>query len=68
MAVHTFFTGVRGVAAPFCAYWMITNFSMSTLAWFSAALIVLSVGFLLPEVKLGRKSRKASPLVEEVSD
>ncbi len=68
MAVHTFFTGVRGVAAPFCAYWMITNFSMPTLAWFSAALIVVSVGFLLPEVKLGRKSRKASPLVEEVSD
>src|SRR6185369_2434387 len=36
MSVHTFLTGVRGVAAPMFAFWLVTRVTPMTLALFSA--------------------------------
>jgi hypothetical protein len=68
MAVHTFFTGVRGVAAPFAAYYGMNALSLPALAWISVAMIGASALLLWPERKSDRRQRKAAPLVEEVSD
>ena len=68
MSVHTFFTGVRGVLAPFAGFYLINVVSLATLGWIAAGLILASVFVLLPEVLLGKRGRRASPVVEEVSD
>lgn len=68
MSVHTFFTGVRGVLAPLVAFQFATGTSMHTLGWIASGMIFLSVLLLLPEMKWGRRGRKASPAIEEVSD
>jgi MFS family permease len=68
MSVHTFFTGIRGVLAPLVAFNVVTHFSLSTLGWVSAGLIAAGTLILVPEIKLGRRARKAGPLVEEVSE
>lgn len=68
MSVHTFFTGVRGVAAPLCAFYFVRQLPLTWLAIISCALIVASVLLLLPEVKFGRRARTTSALVEEVSE
>jgi hypothetical protein len=67
MSVHTFFTGLRGVAAPLMAFHLVKTYPLPTLGWFTAVLIFLSILFLLPEVKFG-KGRKKPALVEEVSE
>ncbi len=51
MSVHTFLTGIRGVAAPFIAYAMIGWFSFTTVAWISAVLVVAASGFLAARKK-----------------
>jgi MFS family permease len=66
MSVHTFFTGVRGVAAPLMAFHLVKNYTLSTMAFFSAALIFGSILCLLPEI--GFKGRKKPALVEEFSE
>lgn len=66
MSVHTFFTGVRGVAAPLIAFHLTNRFSIAGLGIASAALIFASILVLLPEMRLGRGKQKP-PLVEEVS-
>lgn len=68
MSVHTFFTGVRGVLAPVVAFALATRLSLGTMGAISAALIVLASLLLLPEIKFGRRARKASALVEEISE
>lgn len=68
MSVHTFFTGVRGVMAPLVAFQLVTGMSLQTLGWISASMIFLATLLLLPEVKFGRSARRASVLVEEVSE
>ena len=42
MSVHTFFTGLRGVPAPFVGYWIITTLGPSQVGWTSVLLIGLS--------------------------
>lgn len=66
MSVHTFFTGVRGVAAPMIAFHLTNRFSMAGLGIASAVLIFASILFLLPEMRIG-KGKDKPPLVEEVS-
>jgi hypothetical protein len=66
MSVHTFFTGVRGVAAPLMAFHLVQNYTLATMAFFSAALIFGSILCLLPEI--GFKGRKKPALVEEISE
>ena len=68
MSVHTFFTGVRGVAAPLIAFHLVGTLGMTNLAWLCAALIAVSVLMLGTEVPLGRKAKPATPTTEEVSE
>lgn len=68
MSVHTFLTGVRGVLAPALGFAAAARLPLEALAGFSAVLILAGSVLLLPEIKWGRKARKASALVEEVSD
>jgi MFS family permease len=68
MSVHTFFTGVRGLAAPITAFHLANSFSLTTLGWFSAALIFLASALLIPEIKFGARGKPAEALVEEVSE
>jgi len=42
MSIHSFFTGVRGVPAPFVGYWILTTLGARQVAWTSAILIGLS--------------------------
>jgi hypothetical protein len=65
MSVHTFFTGVRGVAAPLTAFYLISTLPLSVLGWISAGLIVIGSMFLVPEIKIGKTTRRAAALVEE---
>jgi MFS family permease len=68
MSVHTFFTGVRGVAAPLVAFHLIQHLSMPTLGWISGAMIGIASLMLLPELKFGHGRSRASSLVEEITD
>jgi len=68
MSVHTFFTGVRGVMAPFAGFYLINVLSLPVLGSIAAGMIFLSVLVLLPEIRLGRRGRDATPVVEEVSE
>jgi MFS family permease len=68
MSVHTFFTGVRGVLAPAVAFYVIQRFTPGALGIASALLILAASLLLLPEIKFGRRARKAAPAVEEVSE
>jgi MFS family permease len=66
MSVHTFFTGLRGVAAPLIAFHLTSTFSIGGLGIASALLIFASILFLIPEMRFG-KGKVKPPLVEEVS-
>ncbi len=68
MSVHTFFTGIRGVAAPLIAFHLVGTMGMTNLAWLCTALIAVSVVMLGTEVPLGRKAKAATPTTEEVSE
>lgn len=67
MSVHTFLTGVRGVIAPLVAFYSINHFSLGTLAFITAGLIVAGSLLLVPEIRF-KPVRKGAALVEEVSD
>ena len=68
MSVHTFFTGVRGVAAPLVAFQLVNRLEPQLLGWISAGLIVIGSAFLFPEIPFGKSGRPGAALVEEVSD
>ena len=68
MSVHTFFTGLRGVAAPLLAFYLVSRMSPNLLAWVSVGLIIVASLFLVPEIKFGKRARRAAPLVEEFTD
>lgn len=48
MSVHTFFTGVRGVLAPFVGFLCIGYLSASTTSWIAASLVVTSIILIEP--------------------
>jgi MFS family permease len=68
MSVHTFLTGVRGVAAPAVAFSVVAHVSPGILALVSCGLILAASALLLPEIKSARRSRPGAALVEEVSE
>jgi hypothetical protein len=68
MSVHTFFTGLRGVIAPTVAFYMLSALPLVALAWVSIGLITVGSAFLLPEVRFGRRGRKAPEVVPKVPD
>ncbi|MFU8892319.1 MAG: MFS transporter [Luteolibacter sp.] len=63
MGVHTFLTGVRGLVAPFLAFWLIESWSISTLAWWSLGLMAVASIMLVPEARTLRRRRAANPHV-----
>ncbi len=67
MSVHVFFTGARGLVAPLVAFELARTYSLATLGWVSAAMIVVASALLLPEIKFGR-GKRAGALIEEVSE
>ena len=68
MAVHTFFTGVRGVIAPLAAFYLVAALPLNVLGWISVGLILIGSSFLVPEIKFGKSARPAAALVGEVSE
>lgn len=68
MSVHTFFNGLRGLAAPLAAFHLVKTYPPSTLGWISAALILGASLLLIPEIGMSRAVRKGSPVVEDASD
>jgi predicted MFS family arabinose efflux permease len=63
MGVHTFFTGVRGLAAPLAGFALAARWSMPTLGWLSAALIVAGSLFLIPDARRGTRRPPPAPPV-----
>jgi MFS family permease len=51
MSLHTFSTGIRGIIAPFVAYWMVSRVSPTTLAFFCAALMAGSSLLLVRDLR-----------------
>jgi MFS family permease len=41
MSLHLFFTGMKGLPAPFLGYWTLTNLGPGAVSWVSATLIML---------------------------
>jgi MFS family permease len=68
MGVHTFLTGVRGIAAPMIAFQLVQHYSLAALGGFSALLIVAATLLLLPEIGRARSGNKGEILTEEVVD
>ncbi len=68
MGVHTFLTGVRGVAAPVVAFQLVQRYPLASLGWASAGMIVVSTLLLLPEIGRSRAKRKGEVVTEEVVD
>ena len=68
MSVHTFMTGVRGVAAPLIAFQLIQRFPLSGLGIFSAVLILMATLMLIPELGRWKGRRSSNPITEEVTD
>jgi MFS family permease len=68
MSVHTFFTGVRGVLAPLCAFHLVAFLGILKLGWISVGLIGAASLLLLPELKEGHGRRHGAALVEDVSE
>lgn len=65
MAVHTFFTGIRGVIAPLVAFYLVSGLAPTVLGWISVGLIVIACSFLIPEIKFGKPSPGAVALIEQ---
>jgi MFS family permease len=42
MAMHTFFTGVRGVVGPYAGYWIAAQGSIPTVSWIASGFIAVS--------------------------
>lgn len=60
MALHTFFTGVRGALAPFTAYWLVTQLSVSVVGFVCTALIAVATMVMIPELRDSRAAAAAA--------
>jgi MFS family permease len=68
MSVHTCLTGVRGVLAPLCGFYLITVLPLNALAVICSGLIVAGTLILVPEIRETTLQKRAAALVEEVSE
>lgn len=66
MAVHTFFTGLRGVVAPVVAFQAIGVVSLHTMGWISAGLVLIGTLLLVPEIRHGQRNRPEPDMAEEI--
>jgi hypothetical protein len=60
MSVHTFFTGVRGLAAPMTAFALVAHWPMTTMGWVSAAMILIGSAVLIPDARRGLPTRRTT--------
>jgi len=66
MSVHTFFNGIRNLAAPIIAFQLVGSLGVATLGWISAAIIASASIMLVPEIRAGgERLRRRAP--EDVS-
>ncbi len=65
MAVHTFFTGVRGVLAPVVSFQLLTRLDMLTMGWIATGLILAASLLLVPEIRAGRTLSPGAPSAPE---
>ncbi len=65
MSVHTFFTGLRALAAPITAFQLAKTLPLTTLGLAAAVLIFFATVLLMTEIKAGRRAKSAEALVEE---
>ncbi|MGQ9903345.1 MAG: MFS transporter [Anaerolineae bacterium] len=54
MSVHTFFTGLRGVAAPLLAFQLVSRLPIETLGVICFIIIATATLLLVPEIRYGR--------------
>ena len=66
MAVHTFFTGLRGAIAPVLAFQAAGFLTLNTLGWISAGLVLIGTLLLVPGIRHGQRNRPAPDLAEEI--
>jgi MFS family permease len=64
MSVHTFFTGLRGIVAPFVAFYVVAGVSMAALGIVSAGLIVAASAVLAREIRFRKAPDPDTELVE----
>jgi len=50
------------------AFYLAAHWSIAQISWLSVGLILASIAVLIPELKFGRKARKAGAMMEEVSE
>lgn len=67
MSMHTFLTGLRGLVAPFAAFYLLGVFTVATLGWICAALIVLASVILVREIAAGKSPDVGTELVKEAT-
>jgi MFS family permease len=60
MALHMFFTGVRGISAPFVGFYLAERVSITGMGWICAALIGVSSLILVPQYFVERETRRAA--------
>ena len=65
MAAHTFFTGVRGVAAPLIAFHLTRTYSVGVVSGVCIGMIMVANLWLFPEIRHGKNMRRGAALVEE---
>jgi MFS family permease len=63
MGVHTFLTGVRGLIAPFLAFYLIESMAIPDLAWWSLGLMLVASVMLAPEARTLHRRRPGEPTV-----
>ena len=58
MSVHTLLNGIRGIAAPFLAFYLVERLSLGWMATVTAALIAVACLILVPELTSRRPMRR----------
>lgn len=68
MAVHTCFTGLRGLIAPMVGFHLVAHFGIGWMGVVSAGISLIGSSILLLEIKQGKRTPPTAALVEEVSE
>jgi hypothetical protein len=63
MGVHTFFTGIRGLAAPLVGFTLAARYPMTSMGWVAAGLIGVGTLFLIPDARDFHVRRRAAQAV-----
>jgi hypothetical protein len=61
MSVHTFFTGIRGLLAPFLGFFLVGLMPIKTLGWISGGLVFGSIFLLAGKIRRGEQTLNTRP-------